>query len=240
MLFRKLAAMAMLMLIGMLLVPTSGAYAGPYCLLRKPIYPPRPNCFEFYLADTAVAPPATMAVVGPFGCQVTAYAARQGWTVDPNFGGPHWTWAAGDAAMSRVGPHHDDFYGCNQPEQGGQQSGGGSLSWGGGGAPCQEVSSFFQGETRDSSYRITREAANIHVVKCGNGDTLYIYEYLNRVGFRVIRPPAWGSAIGGRDFQTYQEALAVAGTGSPPMQASPRPQGQPCPGSVTLLGTCPQ
>ncbi len=72
-----------LALVGLFLLATSGAYGAPYCLLRKPFSPPQPNCFQFYLADTAVAPPSTMAVVGPTGCLVTAYAARQGWEPDP-------------------------------------------------------------------------------------------------------------------------------------------------------------
>jgi hypothetical protein len=36
---------------------------------------------------------------------------------------------------------------------------------------------------------------------------LYIYEYLNRPGFRAIAPPDWSHALGGRDFATYDEAV---------------------------------
>lgn len=75
--------------------------------------------------------------------------------------------------------------------------------------PCRENNSFGQPESRDGSGRITVEAARIHVMSC-SGTEVFIYQYVNRPGFRVIRPPAWGSRIGGRDFGSYDDALAAA------------------------------
>ena len=66
-----------------------------------------------------------------------------------------------------------------------------------------------QPETRDGGGRITVEASLIHMMNCSGGPT-YIYQYVNRRGFRVIRPPNWSNAIGGRDFGTCQEAQSVA------------------------------
>jgi len=49
-----------------------------------------------------------------------------------------------------------------------------------------------QGEQRRLAYfNIDRDNAN--------GGSFYIYQYVNRLGFRAILPPNWGRAIGGRD-----------------------------------------
>jgi hypothetical protein len=74
---------------------------------------------------------------------------------------------------------------------------------------CQMGQTFSQAEARDAYGRLTVEAAQIHVVSC-SGQTFYIYQYLNRLGFRAIRPPDWANAIGGRDYATFAEALAAA------------------------------
>lgn len=91
-------------------------YAQDYCLLRKPQYMSDPcPCYQFYLASTAGdAPRATS---DGFTCQVTDIAAREGWEVDPDFGGPH-DWASGDEAMTAVSPYYDDYYGCNDCRNG--------------------------------------------------------------------------------------------------------------------------
>jgi hypothetical protein len=49
----------------------------------------------------------------------------------------------------------------------------------------------------------------IHVIAC-NDRQFYIYQYVNRQGFRAILPPDWGHAIGGRDFGTFEEATTAA------------------------------
>ena len=93
---------------------------------------------------------------------------------------------------------------------------------------CQPVRNIEQPETRVGT-RITVEAATIHVVNCPGGQ-FYIYQYRNRQGFRVIRPPEWGNPIGGRDFQTFGEAMNVAagaqGPAPQPQPQPPRPPGQ--------------
>ena len=76
-------------------------------------------------------------------------------------------------------------------------------------AGCQLQQVTTQPETRDGGGRITVEASLIHMMNCPSGPT-YIYQYVNRRGFRVIHPPNWSNAIGGRDFGTCQEAQAVA------------------------------
>ena len=94
------------------------------------------------------------------------------------------------------------------------------------------------------------EASNIHVIACNgageNGGQFYIYEYLNRPGFRAILPPNWGNALGGRDFGTYQEAASVAcGVAQqdpfPPADAASAATAQGCeggPGTQCTFG-CP-
>jgi hypothetical protein len=80
--------------------------------------------------------------------------------------------------------------------------------------PHRVVQTINEGESRDASGRITVEASTIHVTECnpeGSGRRMvYIYEYVNRRGFRAIRPPDWGHALGGRDFDTRDEATATA------------------------------
>ncbi len=77
------------------------------------------------------------------------------------------------------------------------------------GGAADLVRSFGQAEQRDAGGRIIREAATINIVAC-NGQQFYIYEYLNRPGARAIRPPDWSHPVGGRDFETYEEALHAA------------------------------
>jgi hypothetical protein len=73
---------------------------------------------------------------------------------------------------------------------------------------------FDQPESRDTSGRVTVEAARIHVLTCnGSGENLkqvYIYEYLNRSGFRAVLPPDWGRPLGGRDWSSFDDAARVA------------------------------
>jgi hypothetical protein len=114
-------------------------------------------------------------------------------------------------------------------------------------AACQPVRDMVQRESRDASGRILVEAATIHVMSCG-GAEVFIYEYMNRRGYRVIRPPDWSHAIGGRDFATIDEAMAVAAqafsapaTPPPPVSRPPGPPAGNCPpGSIELLGVCSQ
>jgi hypothetical protein len=96
-------------------------------------------------------------------------------------------------------------------------------------AACKEVQTFDQPETRVGT-KITVEASTIHVMDC-NGIQTYVYEYLNRPGFRVINPPDWGHVIGGKDFQTLAEATNVAAgqTTSSPQLSPPTPT--PTPGA---------
>ncbi len=95
-------------------VPTRDGGTQPgYCILRKPapgIGPPD-RCFEFYLANTSVTR-RRMAVIQGGQCFVTNIAARQGFIVDPNLGGPYNRWRTADAAVTRLSPYGGDFYGC--------------------------------------------------------------------------------------------------------------------------------
>lgn len=96
--------------------------AQEYCLLRKPQYMSDAcPCYQFYLAATSGdAPRATS---DGSSCLVTAIGEREGWEVDPSFGGPH-TWSSGDQAMSMVSPYYDDYYGCNDCRSGDGGDGG--------------------------------------------------------------------------------------------------------------------
>jgi hypothetical protein len=80
--------------------------------------------------------------------------------------------------------------------------------------PCSVERTFDQPESRDpSGTRVLVEASTIRIVDC-DGEELWVYEYDRRPGsgpqFRVIRPPDFAHAIGGRDFSSYGEALAAA------------------------------
>jgi hypothetical protein len=215
---------ATLALLGAVPVGSDGAQAAPYCVMRKPFFPARPNCFEFYLADTAITGPGQRAVVAGAACAATPYSARQGWEVDPTLPGPHADWQTGDRAVHVLSPFHQNEYKCNAGA--GTATGGGSTGGGtaGGGslcptppAGCQLQQTSTQPEARDATGRITVEASIIHVLSCSSGP-MYIYQYTNRSAFRVVRPPNWGNPIGGRDFQSCAEAQAVAagstGTGT--------------------------
>jgi hypothetical protein len=143
--------------------------------------------------------------------------------------------------MSTVSPYFGNAYGCNASSggmRGGTGKGGTTV---GGGVACQEVQTITQPESRDETGAITVEASIIHVMDCPNQQQLYIYEYLNRSGFRVIRPPGWSQPIGGHDVATMGEALGIAmdaangvaggdngnggtgdgGTGGPPQATGP-------------------
>jgi hypothetical protein len=102
-----------------------------------------------------------------------------------------------------------------------------------------------QAEARDTAGRITQEHSVIHVVACNgageNGQQFYIYQYLNRPGFRAIRPPNWSTAIGGSDFPAFGQAVGAAcgitlPIPSPPTGGSPGPAGPqpPTPGPSEL------
>ena len=80
-----------------------------------------------------------------------------------------------------------------------------------------EIGALRQDEVRDGSGKITVEAATIHVIACGGGSTpgIYVYEYTNRPGFRAVQPPNWGTALGGRDFNTLAQAIAAGCAAAP-------------------------
>jgi len=92
----------------------------------------------------------------------------------------------------------------------------------------------YQAQQVDAYGRLIVEAAYVHAVACNgpgeNGRQFYIYQYVNRAGFRVIAPPDYGHAVGGRDWGTFQEAVSVACAGGrvgPP--GRPTPPGSPAP-----------
>jgi len=59
-----------------------------------------------------------MATISGGTCFATSYAARQGYEIDPWFGGPYDEWIEGDAAMGILSRYGDDFYGClEEPEE---------------------------------------------------------------------------------------------------------------------------
>ena len=105
----------------------------------------------------------------------------------------------------------------------------------GGPANAYEVTRVIsQPEEHDASGKITVEASVIHVVACNgpaeNGGEFFIYQYSNRPGYRAIRPPEWSSPLGGRDVDTYDEAVGIAcGTASAGAPASPSPTTPPAP-----------
>jgi hypothetical protein len=76
------------------------------------------------------------------------------------------------------------------------------------------------------------QASTIHVVDCPSMGEIYVYEYHNRPGFRVIKPGDWSHAIGGKDFPTLAEAMNVAagqiinaGPGGETSSSTPTPAG---------------
>jgi len=100
----------------------NAATAQEYCLLRKPQYISDPcPCYQFYLAATSGD--AARAASDGAACYVTDLGAREGWEVDPIFGGPH-DWTSGDEAISIVSPYYDDYYGCNDCRSGGSSGDG--------------------------------------------------------------------------------------------------------------------
>lgn len=112
-----------------------------------------------------------------------------------------------------------------------------------------------QPESRDPYGRITVEASVIHVVTCNgageNGGQFYIYQYVNRPGFRAIHPPDWGHAIGGGDYPSFEQAVGVACGGDSTQGQSRQKTGPTTPntgsgtgplrcrdGSLAILGVC--
>ncbi len=96
-----------------------------YCILGKPIPQWPPNCFEFYLAAAG----AGRATIQGGVCFVTVLAAREGWAVDGNMGGPYAERGPAQAAHDRLNRYAGNFYGCSEDPSRGRQGGGG----GGGG-----------------------------------------------------------------------------------------------------------
>ena len=95
-----------------------------FCVLRKP-EPYQPNnedppiCFEFYKAktDPSISAEFRRASINAGICFVTDLGAREGWEVDPNFGGPYTgndSWMQSEKAMQRLSKYADDFYECIQ------------------------------------------------------------------------------------------------------------------------------
>ena len=62
------------------------------------------------------------------------------------------------------------------------------------------------------------EAAIIYMISCNeageNGGIFWIYEYLDRPGYRAVVPNIW-QAIGGSDVATFEEAVQLACAGRP-------------------------
>lgn len=109
------------------------------------------------------------------------------------------------------------------------------------------VQTIDQPEERDAQGRVTVEASEIMVIACTgegeNGGRFYIYDYVDRPGFRVVDPPNWGSPVGGRDYLTQEQAIEVAcasggflpgGTAVPPLGGDAM---TPQPGADTSLPT---
>ncbi|MDF1524261.1 MAG: hypothetical protein P1P87_15775, partial [Trueperaceae bacterium] len=93
-------------------VLVTSAIADGYCILRRPDVFGDPGCFEFYLADTARTG-AELAMLDAMGaCVATPLAVRQGWSIDPDLGGPYGRWEAADAAMTELSRYGGDHYGC--------------------------------------------------------------------------------------------------------------------------------
>ena len=88
------------------------ATADGYCILRRPDAFGDPNCFEFYLADTARTTGALATLDARGACVATPFALRQGWSIDPILGGPYGRWEAADSAMTQLSRYGGDQYGC--------------------------------------------------------------------------------------------------------------------------------
>lgn len=103
-------------------------------------------CYQFYLASTAGDAPR--AISDGITCQITDIAAREGWEVDPDFGGPH-NWESGDEAMMIVSPYYDDYYGCNDCRSEGTGDDGGNGDDGGdggdGSGPLSPANNYVKG-----------------------------------------------------------------------------------------------
>jgi len=91
------------------------------CLLRWPLAQQPtsgpPVCFGFRVAWTHSHWPHRLSMsrlveVDVDTCRLTDYAVRQGYELDPNFGGPHAGESRATAARTAVEPLGGDFYGC--------------------------------------------------------------------------------------------------------------------------------
>ena len=91
-------------------------YPGPaWCILRRMQNPPAPPprvCFDFRVADTNLTTADRMAVILNNACEVTTYAARQGWEVDPNFSEPYSHQNEALNQVEKLRPFGGDAYGC--------------------------------------------------------------------------------------------------------------------------------
>jgi hypothetical protein len=88
------------------------------------------------------------------------------------------------------------------------------------------VSRFGQPEQMGAGGRLAVEASFISVINCQGagerGGQFWIYQYINRPGYRAILPPHWSNALGGKDWSTFGEAAHVACTGAMPAKAPVR------------------
>lgn len=82
----------------------------------------------------------------------------------------------------------------------------------------KEIGTMDQAEMRDAAGKVTVEASTIHVMACGGGSKpdIYVYEYKARRAFRAVQPPNWGTALGGKDFPTFSEAVSAGCAAAPP------------------------
>jgi hypothetical protein len=83
----------------------------------------------------------------------------------------------------------------------------------GSGRAYTEIQQLNQQQATDANGIITVETAIIHVINCtdpGENQTqIYVYEYVNRVGFRAVLPPNWGTSLGGGDYVTLAQAAGA-------------------------------
>lgn len=63
----------------------------------------------------------------------------------------------------------------------------------------------------DSNGRATVVASIIHSIACDNGKSILVYQYGDG-HYRAIKPPYWGSPLGGHDWLSYGSAAAAGCT----------------------------
>jgi len=119
-------------------VVRDGASQPGFCVLRKPIPQWPPNCFEFLQTPGG----SVHAVIQGGVCFVTAHAARENWTVDPNFGGPYLVRDQAQAAHDHLHRFAGNFYNC---PSGGTPPPPTPPNGGGGGGPPREWGTFSGG-----------------------------------------------------------------------------------------------